>query len=174
MGFRFLSAYEPGTVRGIFTARLDLDQCQGSAGRQTPRRVATEHTMRARLFCVPLLACAVFLTLANAASRQAWAADPAAGEAVFRSQCAICHSPKPDRNMIGPTLFGVVGRTTGSVPGYAYSVSNKNSNITWTAEVLDKYLDAPKVVIPGTKMPYAGLKDATKRADLIAYLETLK
>jgi len=53
-------------------------------------------------------------------------------------------------------------------------VSNKNSNITWTPEVLDKYLDSPKVVIPGTKMPYAGLKDPTKRADLIAYLETLK
>jgi cytochrome c len=160
--------------RELFDARLDLDQCHGLSNRQIPETVATEHTMRARPFCVPLLASAVFLMLVNVAPQQAWAADPAAGEAVFRSQCAICHSPKPDRNMIGPTLFGVVGRTTGSVPGYAYSVSNKNSNITWTAEVLDKYLEAPKAVIPGTKMPYAGLKDATKRADLIAYLETLK
>jgi cytochrome c len=130
--------------------------------------------MRARRLCVPLLASAVFLALVNMTPHQAQAADPVAGEAVFRSQCGICHSPKPDRNMIGPSLFGVVGRTTGAVPGYAYSVSNKNSNITWTPEVLDKYLDSPKVVIPGTKMPYAGLKDAAKRADLIAYLETLK
>lgn len=130
--------------------------------------------MRARPFCVPLLASAAFLMLALGVPHQAQAGDPAAGEAVFRSQCGICHSPKPDRNMIGPTLFGVVGRTTGAVPGYAFSVSNKNSNITWTPEVLDKYLDSPKVVIPGTKMPYAGLKDPVKRADLIAYLQTLK
>lgn len=130
--------------------------------------------MRARPLCVPLLASAVFLTLANGLPGHAQAADLADGEAVFRSQCGICHSPKPDRNMIGPTLFGVVGRTTGSVTGYAYSVSNKNSNVTWTPEVLDKYLESPKVVIPGTKMPYAGLKDPVKRADLIGYLETLK
>ncbi|MGA3399010.1 MAG: cytochrome c family protein [Acetobacteraceae bacterium] len=146
----------------------------GSPGDTLRERLPRSTTMRARPLCVPLLASAVFLMLANAAPQQAQAADPAAGEAVFRSQCGICHSPKPDRNMIGPTLFGVVGRTTGSVPGYAFSVSNKNSNITWTPEVLDKYLDSPKVVIPGTKMPYAGLKDPTKRADLIAYLETLK
>ncbi len=95
--------------------------------------------MRARPFCVPLLASAAFLMLALGVPHQAQAGDPAAGEAVFRSQCGICHSPKPDRNMIGPTLFGVVGRTTGAVPGYAFSVSNKNSNITWTPEVLDKY-----------------------------------
>jgi cytochrome c len=130
--------------------------------------------MRAGPFCVSLLASAVFLMLADGALQQARAADPTAGEAVFRQQCGICHSPKPDRNMIGPTLFGVVGRVTGSVAGYAYSVSNKNSNITWTPEVLDKYLESPKVVVPGTKMPYAGLKDPAKRADLIAYLETLK
>ncbi|HVC62230.1 MAG TPA: cytochrome c family protein [Acetobacteraceae bacterium] len=130
--------------------------------------------MRARPFCVPLLAGAVFLLLLNGAARPAQAADPAAGQAVFRQQCGICHSPKAGRNMIGPSLFGVVGRKTGSVPGYTYSVANKNSNITWTPEVLDKYLDSPQSVIPGTKMPYGGLKDPIKRANLIAYLETLK
>ena len=86
----------------------------------------------------------------------AQAADPAAGEAVFRSQCAICHSPKPDVNMIGPSLFGVVGRKTGSVPGYKYSVSNKNSNITWTPEILDKYLESPEASFPERKCRTTG------------------
>lgn len=104
----------------------------------------------------------------------AQAADPAAGRAVFRSQCALCHSVQPGHNMIGPSLFGVVGRRAGSEPGYAYSAANKNATLTWSAQVLNKYLESPQAVIPGTKMPYAGLKDPTQRADLIAYLETLK
>lgn len=102
------------------------------------------------------------------------AGDPAAGQAVFKTACAICHTVQAGRNTIGPTLFGVVGRKTGSVEGYSYSKANQNANITWTPEMLDKYLEAPAAVVPGTKMTYAGLKDAAKRADLISYLETLK
>jgi cytochrome c len=116
----------------------------------------------------------LFLPLGIAWVTGAHAADPAAGQAVYRSQCEICHSVKQGRNEIGPSLFGVVGRKTGSEPGYHYSTANMNANITWTPEELDKYLQAPRAVVPGTKMTYGGLKDATKRADLIAYLETLK
>jgi cytochrome c2 len=101
-------------------------------------------------------------------------ADPAAGQAVFRSQCAICHSIQPGRNMVGPSLAGIVGRKTGSVPGYSYSEANRNANLTWDAATLDKYLQSPRTMIPGTKMTYAGLKDDQKRADLIAYLATVK
>ena len=101
------------------------------------------------------------------------AGDPAAGEAVFKSQCAICHSPLQGKNMIGPSLFGIVGRHSGSVEGFRYSAANRSADITWTPEVLDKYLTAPRDVVPGTIMTYAGLKDDTKRADLIAYLATL-
>jgi cytochrome c len=102
------------------------------------------------------------------------AGNPAAGQAVFQSSCSICHSVQPGQNKIGPTLFGVVGRKTGSVPGYTYSPPNTAANLTWDPATLDRYLEAPRTVIPGTKMTYAGLKDAAKRADLIAYLETLK
>ncbi len=106
--------------------------------------------------------------------RTAEAADPAAGQAVFRAQCGICHSVQTGHNMIGPSLFGIVGRKTGSETDFHYSTANQNSNLTWSPDVLDKYLESPRTVIPGTKMTYAGLKDAAKRADLIAYLETLK
>lgn len=99
--------------------------------------------------------------------------DVAAGEAVFKSQCSICHSPLAGKNMVGPTLFGIVGRKSGSVPGFHYSAANRAANIEWNADVLDRYLTSPQSVVPGTIMPYPGLKDAKQRANLIAYLETL-
>jgi cytochrome c len=102
------------------------------------------------------------------------AGDPAAGKSVFQSTCSICHSIQPGQNKIGPTLFGLVGRKTGSESGYTYSPPNMAANLTWDAATLDKYLDAPRTIIPGTKMTYAGMKDAGKRADLIAYLATLR
>jgi cytochrome c len=57
------------------------------------------------------------------------AADAVAGQAVFKSQCSICHSPLPDKNMVGPSLFGVIGRKSGSVPGFHYSAANKAADI---------------------------------------------
>jgi cytochrome c len=117
---------------------------------------------------------AVFGCLLMALPGSALAGDPAAGKAVFGTSCGICHTVKPGDNKIGPTLFGVVGRKTGAVPDYTYSAANVAANITWTDAELDKYLEAPRAVVPGTKMAYAGVKDATKRADLIAYLDTVK
>ncbi|HVB68327.1 MAG TPA: c-type cytochrome [Acetobacteraceae bacterium] len=102
------------------------------------------------------------------------AANAVAGKQVFHAQCAICHSDQSGVNKIGPSLFGVVGRHTGSEPGYDYSVANKNANIVWTPAVLDRYIANPQKVVPGTKMPYSGLHNAAKRANLIAFLETLK
>ena len=123
---------------------------------------------------VPRLA-AVMLSLAFAGlGTEARAADPAAGKTVFNSVCSICHSVQPGKNMVGPSLFGIVGRKTGSVPGFHYSPANQNANLTWDQATLDKYLQSPRTVIPGTLMTYGGLKDDTKRADLIAYLATLK
>jgi cytochrome c len=101
------------------------------------------------------------------------AADPVAGQAIFKTQCGICHSPVAGKNMVGPSLFGIAGRKSGSIEGFHYSAANKAADITWSPETLDKYLTAPRAVVPGTIMTYAGLKDDTKRADLIAYLETL-
>jgi cytochrome c len=118
---------------------------------------------------------AVLMTLAlTANASQVLAADPSAGKSVFTSACSICHSVQPDKNMVGPSLFGLIGRKTGSVPGFHYSPANQSANITWDQATLDRYLQSPRSVIPGTTMTYGGLKDDTKRADLIAYLSTLK
>lgn len=99
--------------------------------------------------------------------------DAAAGEKVFLS-CKACHAIEAGKNMIGPSMHGLQGRISGTIPGYTYSVANKNSSIVWSNEKLFQYLEAPQRVIPGTKMTYTGVKDPQQRANLIAYLDTLK
>jgi cytochrome c len=113
------------------------------------------------------------LLLAGSATA-APAADPAAGEKIFKTQCGICHAVAAGQNRIGPTLFGVVGRPAGSVPGFNYTADHKKLGVTWDAATLDKYLTNPRAMVPDTSMVYAGLKDDAKRADLVAYLETLR
>lgn len=118
-----------------------------------------------------LTALSVFIVIGTA--QAARAADAAAGEVVFKSQCSICHSAQPGRNMMGPSLAGIVGRKAGVEPGFHYSPANEKSGLTWDAATLDRYLTSPAAVVPHTIMTYGGLKDADKRANLIAYLSTL-
>jgi cytochrome c len=99
--------------------------------------------------------------------------DPAAGKELFK-KCAICHSTDEGVNKLGPSLHGVVGRPSGSIAGYHYSDAMKAANKVWDATTLDVYLAEPKGTVPGTKMIFPGLKDPTDRANVIAYLETLK
>ena len=113
-------------------------------------------------------------SFALAAVPQARGQDAAAGEKVFKSQCDTCHSQKPDRNIVGPSLFGVVGRHSGMIPNFHYSDANRASGLVWNPATLDRYLAAPRQVVPGTLMTYPGLKDPHQRADLIAYLATLR
>jgi cytochrome c len=68
----------------------------------------------------------------------------------------------------------VVNRHSGEVPNFHYSEANRNSGLTWTVSTLDRYLTAPRELVPGTKMTFPGLKDAKQRADVIAYLKTLQ
>jgi cytochrome c len=121
-----------------------------------------------------LIACAVSLACGEALTTQARAQSADDGRQVFKQACGICHAVQAGRNGVGPSLFGVVGRKTGSVPGFHYSDANKNAGLTWDATTLNRYLTNPRGVVPGTTMAYAGLKDDTKRTDVIAYLATLK
>jgi cytochrome c len=105
-------------------------------------------------------------------SRPTIAQDIAGGDQVFRTNCSICHSVQPQRNLVGPSLFGVVGRHSGQVPGFHYSEANRSSGLTWDAATLDRYLTNPRQAVPGTLMTFPGLKDPKQRSDLIAFLAT--
>jgi cytochrome c len=117
---------------------------------------------------------ALSLALLISLTVPAGAADPVAGQRLFKVQCAACHAIVPGKPMAGPSLAGIVGRETGTIEGFRYSSANANARLVWTPETLDKYLVNPQVIIPGTIMAYPGLRNDTQRADLIAYLETLK
>lgn len=99
--------------------------------------------------------------------------NAAAGKLLF-TQCRACHVTDAGVNKIGPSLNGIIGAKAGSVAGFNYSPANASSGIIWTKEKLFQFLEKPQRVIPKTKMIFAGLPDAQKRADLIAYLENPK
>lgn len=100
----------------------------------------------------------------------ALAADPAAGQKAY-AVCKACHQVgETAKNVVGPKLNGIVGSPAGAVEGFKYSDAMKNSGLTWDEAALAEYLKSPKTKVPGTKMAYAGLKDDTKIADVIAYL----
>lgn len=100
--------------------------------------------------------------------------DAARGARLFL-QCQACHAVRPDQKVsTGPTLYQVVGRKAGAVGDYAYSPGLKAFDQVWTAETLDPWLKRPSAVVPGTKMAFAGVAADRDRADIIAYLETLR
>lgn len=121
-----------------------------------------------------LFVAAAFTAIAAApAAAQMPAGNAAAGEKVF-AQCKTCHVTDKGVNRVGPSLHGVVGRKSGTAPGFKYSAANLKSGVTWTAPVLFQYLEAPMKFMPGTKMAFAGLKKPQDRADVIAFLATKK
>jgi cytochrome c len=128
---------------------------------------------RGRHAFIPVLATAASVCFLLAASSAAWAAgDATAGQQVF-ARCAACHSAKPGENKIGPSLAGIVGRKSGSEPGYNYSPALKSANITWDEHTLDQFLANPTIDVHGTKM-FISVPNATDRENVIAYLQTLK
>ena len=100
------------------------------------------------------------------------AQDTAAGHQIF-AQCSVCHSTD-GTNGVGPTLRGVVGRKAGTVAGFRYSRAMKTADITWDEQHLTDYLADPQKEVPGNVMPFAGMSDVKQRADIVAYLVTLK
>ena len=101
--------------------------------------------------------------------------DPAAGKKVF-NVCRACHEAETDKNKVGPSLHGVVGRTAGTLPSYEakYSPAMKEAGkngMVWDEAHLTDYLRNPKAVIPKGKMAFPGLKKDEDLANVIAYLK---
>ncbi len=103
------------------------------------------------------------------ATGKAMTGDLASGRKIFR-QCETCHVTTIGVNKVGPSLHGIIGRHSGTVPNFRYSAANKKSGITWTPQELFVYLENPQKRIPGTFMSFTGVKNPQQRADVIAYL----
>ena len=115
----------------------------------------------------------VLVTVLGSSSRALAAGDPAAGQKVFATHCATCHTTEASQNKIGPSLAGIVGSKSGTVPGFDFSPAMKNADITWDDANLDKFLANPTGDVHGTKM-FVNLPSESDRQNVIAYLHTLK
>ena len=95
--------------------------------------------------------------------------DPVRGEARFQ-ECAACHKLDAGANDVGPSLHGIFTRKAGELADFRFSPAMKRSGIVWTPETLEKFITDPQAMVPGNRMPYAGMTIAGDRADLIAFL----
>jgi len=111
---------------------------------------------------------------APAAVAEQPAGDATAGKASAQQMCAMCHSfDKDGPAMMGPGLFGVVGRAPGRVDGFTYSEGLPALGGTWDAARLNQWLTNPRAMVAGTKMFFPGVPDGKDRANIIAFLSTL-
>ena len=98
--------------------------------------------------------------------------DIAHGEKVFK-KCSACHMiASGGKNMIGPNLWEVIGRTAGAVSDYKYSRAMVAYGKEWTFEEMNAYLIKPQAYIRGTKMAFAGLRKEKDRASVILFMNS--
>ena len=98
--------------------------------------------------------------------------DLAHGEKVFK-KCSACHMiASGGKNMIGPNLWSVIGRTAGSVSDYKYSKAMVAYGKEWTFEEMNSYLIKPQKYVKGTKMAFAGLRKEKDRASVILFMNS--
>lgn len=102
------------------------------------------------------------------------ATTPANAPPAAFAQCRSCHTVEAGRNIIGPSLHGIVGKPAASVAGYTYSNALKASGLTWDEKTLDAWLASPTKLVPGSKMIFAGQSNPAKRKEIIDYLATQK
>lgn len=100
--------------------------------------------------------------------------DSTRGKTYYEQECEQCHQRKIGHNRKAPHLLNIYGANAGLLTDYQYTDALKNSQIIWTAEMLDSYIANPKTTIQGTKMLSEPITDVQQRKDIIAYLSTLQ
>jgi cytochrome c len=105
-----------------------------------------------------------------AATPLAFADGDAARGAKRFEECVACHALEKGKESVGPDLHGVFGRKAAQAADFRYSPALKRSGMVWSEQTIDTFIADPQAAIPGNRMPFAGVPDASARADLIAYL----
>lgn len=101
--------------------------------------------------------------------------DAAAGKVAFDKKCMTCHTPdKGGANKVGPNLFGIHGNKKAHLAGFAYSSGMQAKGGEWDDATMNEFLWKPAAYVKGTKMAFAGLSNDKERADVIAFLKSLK
>lgn len=122
---------------------------------------------------IHILAALIAFSAAPALAEEA-TGNAEAGQRVF-NQCRACHSiNQGGRAMVGPNLFGIVGRRAGSFEGFRYSRpmhEKHEQNFVWTVDNLRAYIRNPKDIVPGGSMSFPGLRNEQQLNDLLAYLQ---
>jgi cytochrome c2 len=89
------------------------------------------------------------------------------------NKCSACHSLEPDVHMMGPSLHGLMGRKVGTAQGFVFSQAMEGADFEWTPELLSSFLEDPAGTVPGTVMPFGGIKKADQRKVLVCYIEQM-
>ena len=142
--------------------------------------------MSVKVSILALVIVAAALPGSTAFAQDSAGGDATKGEQVFK-QCMTCHRIGPDaKNLIGPVLTGVIGRQSGTAPGFAYSALNKaagENGLVWSDDLIMQYLPDPNAFLKKfltdkgkpelatgqTKMTFH-LSDEQQRKDVIAYI----
>jgi cytochrome c len=116
---------------------------------------------------------AVLVATAAGAQMPLPAPKPPDGAALFKQQCATCHTDNlADPVRQGPSLFGIVGRRAGSAEGFHYSAGFAKADFVWDEARLDAWMTNPQAMIPSAVMAYRQAKPEIRSA-IIAYLKGL-
>lgn len=114
------------------------------------------------------------VVLCAALSQPALGAGDAKRGAQLFGQCVACHSIQPGEHMTGPSLAHVWDRKAATAEGFLrYSDALKRAGLAWNDKTLDKWLENPERLVPGTNMSFPGIKDGQAREDVIAYLRAV-
>ena len=102
-----------------------------------------------------------------------WAeCDVEAGKKQF-NKCVACHSVEPGVQLMGPSLHGLMGREVGSLDDFPFSEAMVTADFIWTEETLDAFIENPMQYLPGTVMPFGGIRKANQRDALVCYIKLL-
>ena len=97
-------------------------------------------------------------------------AEPLDGTTVFAKRCSGCHAIEASKE--GPRLRGVIGRKAGTVTGFQYSDARRNSGITWTEALVNKWLENPEGLVKDNDMEFH-VSNPDERTAVVAYLKSL-